>query len=407
MGYAKRTFKGLLWMSGSKLVSRSISILKIAILAHFLAPAQFGIFGIATLILSLLDILTETGVNIFLIQSEKAIKKYINSAWFVSIIRGCFISILIIVLAPFIANFFHISSAVNILYFISIVPFIRGFINPAEIQFQKNLTFHKEFFFRTSIFAIDAGTAICISFFTHSVYSLVWGLLAGSILELLISFIYIKPIPRFSLEKKYLTEIFNKGKWITAYGILNYFSTIGDELVVGRIFGATNLGIYEMAAKISVQPGAEISDVVSRVVFPVYTKIMHDKKRLFLAFSKITFIVATCSVLVGITILALAKEIILLAFGNLWLPMLPVLQVLIIYGIINTLAGPSTALFLAVKKQKYITAITFLRFFILAITIYPLTQRYGMVGAAYSAVFSLIFDIPVIAFFTFRIFKAR
>ncbi len=405
MGYKKLAIRGILWMSGSKFLMRTIAFIKVAILAHVLSPIQFGIFGIATLVLTLLDILTETGINVFLIQSEKDIKDYINSAWLVSIIRGLFISLLIFLSAPFIANFFNSPQAIGILYFIALVPFFRGFINPAEILFQKNLTFHKEFIFRTSIFVCDAFIAILISLLTHSVYSLVWGLLAGTLIELILSFVIIKPVPKLAFQKGYIAEIFNKGKWVTIYGIFNYLSTAGDKFVVGRVFGLSNLGLYEMAAKISIQPGSELSDVISRVTFPIYTKLLQDKKRLFSAFFRTIFLVGIGSFFIGVLILIFSKEIVTVIFGEKWLPMLPILNVLIVYGIISPLTGPSTALFLAVKKQTYVSAITVIRFFILAITIFPLLQVFGMIGAAYSVVLSLIFDIPVIAYFTYRIYK--
>ena len=92
MGYSRDAFKGVSWMSGFRIVSRGVAFLKMAVIARILSPAQFGIYGIATLVLALLEILTETGINIILIQSKNEIDEYNNSAWVVSIIRGTFIS---------------------------------------------------------------------------------------------------------------------------------------------------------------------------------------------------------------------------------------------------------------------------------------------------------------------------
>ena len=405
MGYKKEAIKGISWMSGFRVVTRGLAFVKTVVLARALSPSQFGIFGIASLVLVFLEVLTETGINVFLIQSEKRIDKYINSAWVVSIGRGVIISLLVLLISPLIASFFHTPDAMSLLMFISLVPFVKGFINPASIRFQKELHFSSEFWFRTSIFFFDALVTIIIAYLTHSVYSLAWGFLAGALLEVVLSFVLFKPTPRFIIEKNYFQEIFHKGKWVTMYGILGYFTDNGDNIIVGRLLGSSPLGLYQMAYKISILPISEVSDVVSKVVFPIYTKIAEDKKRLLRAFLKTNIYAFSASFLLGALIFLFSKQIVLVLLGANWLSAAPVLQVLAIYGVLRTLAGPASALFLSVSKQKYITAMVFVRFLGLAITIYPLVSLYGLIGAGYSAIISVIVEIPVVLYLVLQVFK--
>ena len=126
-------------MAALRVFTRGLAIAKIAILARILVPAQFGIYGIATIVLGFFETLTETGINIFLIQDKQKIDEYVDSAWVVSIIRGVVISLAILLLIPVIIAFFHTPGAKEILLLVSLVPLIRGFVNPACIKFQKNL----------------------------------------------------------------------------------------------------------------------------------------------------------------------------------------------------------------------------------------------------------------------------
>lgn len=405
MGYTRDALKGVSWISGFRILTRGMTFAKTIVLARVLTPAQFGVFGIASLILALLEMLTETGINVILIQSKEKIDEYIDSAWVVSILRGIIISLLLFLGAPFIASFFNTPDVLGILLFMSIVPFVRGFINPAVVNFQKELAFRTEFWFRSVLFFFDASIAIILALLTHSVYSLVWGLLAGAVLEVILSFIIVKPLPRFVIHKEYFKEIFHKGKWVTAYGIFNFIAQEGDNIVVGKIMGASSLGIYQMAYKISTLPISEITDVVGKVVFPVYVKIEGDRKRLLNAFCKtllLTFFVSFC---LGLIIFLFPKEIVQLFLGTKWLAAVPVLQVLAGYGVLRTIAGPASALFLAVGKQKYVTFMTLVRFLGLVITVYPFITMFGLVGAGYAALFSVAIEMPVIAYFIYRIAK--
>src|SRR3972149_9018400 len=406
MGYTKQALKGISWMSLFRVISKIFFFLKIAILARVLTPSQFGVFGIASIVLALLEILTETGINIILIQAKKDIKEYLSSAWVVSIIRGIFIFLIIILLSPFISSFFNTPDAFGILLLISLVPLIRGFINPAEIQFRKELNFKYEFWFRTILFLVDATVAIIFALITQSVYSLVIGLLAGALLEVMLSFVLIKPTPKLKLNSNYLKDILHKGKWITAYGIFNYLSENGDNIFVGKMLGSSSLGIYQMAYKLSILPISEVSDVVSQVVFPVYSKIEQDTKRLLKAYFKTMALTILGAVVIGGIIFLFPKEIVTIILGSQWLLAVPVLKVLSIYGIFRTLSGPSSALFLAKGKQNYVTLMNFIRFATIVITIYPFVLMFGMVGAGYSVLISVLIELPVIVFFIIRILRS-
>lgn len=106
MGYTNKSIKGFAWLGTNRIIIRGISLLRIAILARILSPLQFGIFGIASIILDVLEIFTETGINIILIQNRQNSDKYISTAWIVAILRGFIIFSVIFLLAPFISVFF-------------------------------------------------------------------------------------------------------------------------------------------------------------------------------------------------------------------------------------------------------------------------------------------------------------
>ncbi|MCX6704209.1 MAG: oligosaccharide flippase family protein [Candidatus Woesebacteria bacterium] len=146
VGYFKDALKGVGWMTALRGCTRALAIVKIAILARLLSPSQFGVYGIALLVLGFLEILTETGINMFLIQEKDDTQKYLDSAWFVSIIRGALVSVIILASIPVVILFFHITQVRPLLYIVAGVAFVRGFINPMEVTFQKNLQFMKEFF---------------------------------------------------------------------------------------------------------------------------------------------------------------------------------------------------------------------------------------------------------------------
>lgn len=406
MGYSKQAFIGVSWMSGFRVISRIIAIGRGVLLARILTPAQFGVFGIASIILSFLEILTETGINIFLIQEKEDINKFVSSAWIVSILRGTLICLAIIVTASFVVNFFNMPDLYRFLFLISLVPLIRGFINPSIIKYQKNLEFKKEFWFRISIYLFDSAISIILAIVLTDAIGFVWGLIAGAILEVILSFMLFKPLPLLKFEFNFVKRIINRGKWVTAYGIFNYIAQEGDAIVIGKLLGASPVGIYQMGSKFSNLPISEVSDVVNKVVFPVYSKISEEKERLFRAFRKTLLAVFLPILILSLVIFFLPRAFFELVLGPQWDEISTILKILVIYGMLRAISGAFSSLFLAVKKQNFVAGMTFVRFFVLAIVIVPLTGSFGIVGASLAALIASIAVVPVMAYFTYKILYA-
>lgn len=405
MGYLKDTVKGVTWVGAFRGFTRIIAFTKTAILARILVPAQFGLFGIATLVLVFLEILVETGINVFLIQEKDDIDEYVNTAWVVSIIRGIVISVIIFVAARYISVFFKAPGSRNLIYLIAVVPFVRGFINPSLVKLQKELQFKKEFWLKSTIFLFDAGVTVVLALTIRSATSLVWGLIAGATLEVLLSFIYTRPIPRLCLEKVKIKRIISRGKWMTGAGIFQYLFRQGDDAVVGKILGTSSLGLYQVAYKISSLPISEVADVIARVTFPVYMKISEDGKRFKDAFFKTLLAVSVLVIPFGLIIFFFSREIILVILGDRWLDAVPVLKVLSIYGVIRALINPSLTVFLAVKKQELITLITLISVLGLAVSIIPLVIKFGMVGAGISTIVGSIVSLPFVVYYSWKVFS--
>ncbi|MEK7450738.1 MAG: oligosaccharide flippase family protein [Patescibacteria group bacterium] len=405
MGYSKQAVVGISWIGAFRVFSRLIAFLRVVVLARLLVPAQFGVFGIASMALALLEILTETGINVFLIQEKEDVDSYVNDAWFVSIIRGLLIAIFIILTAPLVVSFFKIPQSYSLILLISAVPLIRGFINPSIVKYQKNLQFNKEFLLRSAIFCFDSLVAIIVSLITRSAIGLVFGLIAGAILEVILSFILIKPTPSIQFNLQKISKIFHRGKWVTLYGILNFAASKGDSVIIGRILGSGPLGIYQMGYTISTMPVSEIADTANRVTFPVYTKIAGDVNRLKKGFTRTILFVSAISILIGTLIFFFPKDLFILAFGQKWADTMIVLKPLAIFGVIRAISGTTSSLFLSVGRQNYVAGMTFLRFAALALTIVPLTIVYGIEGTSYSILISGIVEVPLVAYYVWLIFK--
>ncbi|KKR52870.1 MAG: Membrane protein involved in the export of O-antigen and teichoic acid [Candidatus Woesebacteria bacterium GW2011_GWD2_40_19] len=394
-------------MTAFRVLYRLIGIARIAIVAHILNPFSLGVFGIVTIVLGFLEIITETGINIFLIQEKDGVNGYINTAWVVSIVRGLLISILIFASAGVVSEFFNSPASKNLLYMAALIPLIRGLINPSIVKFQKELQFNKEFLYRISVFTVESTISVLGVIILKSVYGMVWGLLAGAVFEVVYTFIFARPWPKFEFNLIETKRVIDRGKWVTLFGVFDYLYTQSDNIIVGRILGMTPLGIYQNAYKISTAPLTEVGDIFFRVTFPVFSKISSDTERLKAAFTKNILVNFALMSLAGIFIFIFAEPIVQILFGKGWELAIPVVKLLSVLGVVRGMVGSTGSLLVAKEKQKYAAIVMMISTLGLWITIIPLTYAYGIIGTGMAAIIGTLISVPFTAYYVHKTLGAQ
>ncbi|MBI1864030.1 lipopolysaccharide biosynthesis protein [Candidatus Woesebacteria bacterium] len=407
MGYQKETIKGASWIGALRVTTRVIALIKTTVIARLLSPSAFGVFGISMVVMALLEILTETGINVFLLQEKDDVDEFVNTSWVVSIFRGVLIAIILVLCSSLVASFFKSPESQPLIILVSLVPLIRGFINPSEIKLQKDLKFKKDFVFRFTIFTFDALVAIVATLITKNAAGAIFGLIAGAILEVVLSFLIVKPRPKFILEIEKTRKVLDRGKWITGAGIFDYLFENIDDITVGRFLGSGPLGLYQMAYKLATLPITEVADVFGKVTLPIYVKISGDTKRIKRAFIKSTIGIAFLTIPFGIVLILFSKQIILIILGKNWLDAAPAVQFITVYAILRAIINPALTLFLSVKKQEYVTSVILLGTITLGISIIPLTVKLGLVGAGISTIIAVSVMIPMTIFYTIKLFNGK
>lgn len=386
-------------MGALRAFTRGLAVVKTIILARILLPAQFGVYGIATVVLGFFETLTETGINVFLVQKKEGIAKYVNSAWVVSIIRGVLISLIILLLIPLITLFFNSPEAKTILYLTSLVPFIRGFINPACIKYQKSLEFKKQFFYDSSLFFLDFVIAVTLGFLTKSENALIISMIITALVEVVVSYIIFDPKPKLKLNKSRFLEIIGTGKWITGASIANYIFENVDDMFVGRLLNTNALGIYQQGYKIASLPSSEVGEVFNKVTFPVYVAIGEDVKRIKRAFLKTLGIITFFVTIYGFIVFNYSDKIVYYLLGPNWYDAIPVLQVLSIYGVVKAISNSFFSLFLGLKRESIVTFTSIVRAVVLVASIYPFIKIFGILGAGFSAILAAVVSLPFFIYF--------
>ena len=371
-----------------RILQQVMNFTKLIILARVLHPRDFGMLGIALLILATLETFSRTGFQQALIQRKGDVTSYLHPTWTVQAVRGVVLCAILFICAPYIASFFEAPDAEPIVKAICIILIFQGFTSAGMIIIRKELLFNKQFLFNFVGSAVDFIVAVAAAFILRSVWALVLGMLAGNLVKAVISY-FIHPYrPKISTDFKKMGELFRFGKWILGSSIVVFLITQGDDFFVGKLLSATMLGCYQMAYRISNTPATEITRIISQVSFPAYSKIQENKQRLTGAFGRVLNLTSFLSFGIAGLIFALSKDFVIIFMGDKWLPIITPMRVLVGWGIIRSLVGTTSPIFHAIGRPQTLTKLQTLQAALMFLIIYPLTIRYGISGTAAAVLLS-------------------
>lgn len=400
-GLYQRTVRGGAWVFGLRITEQVFNIVRLIILARVLAPNDFGLLGIALLGMMALETFSQTGFQQALIQKKENIKDYLDAAWTVMLLRSLILCAVLFFAAPHIALFFDAPQATTIIQVIGIsfllggAGGVGGFVNIGVLYFQKELKFNKHFIYRASGTLADFVVAVSAALILKSVWALVFGLLAGNLVRLIVSYLVHPYRPRLSSDLGKAKELFGFGKWILGSSVLIFLLTLGDDIFVGKLLGVALLGFYQMAYRTSNAPATQITHVISQVTFPAYSKLQDNLPSLREAYLKTLQFTAFISIPLAAGIFILAPEFTQIFLTEKWMPMVPAMQALCIFGVTRSIGATLGPIFYAVGKPEIQTRFSTIQLIILAIIIYPLTIRWSILGTSVAVVIPNIISVAL------------
>ncbi len=402
-----RVVKGGLWVFLLRIVQQLFNLGRLIILARILAPHDFGLMGIALLTMATLETFSQTGFQQALIQKKGDIETYLDSAWTVLVLRGIALFVVLYFAAPYAAIFFKAPTATLIIRVIGLSILFQSFTNIGVIYFQKELEFNKQFVYQLSGVLTDFIVAVSAALILKSVWALVFGLVAGSAVRCFVSYLIHSYRPRLSRDLKKARGLFGFGKWVFGSSILIFLLTQGDDIFVGKLLGVAALGFYQMAYRISNIPATEITHIISQVTFPAYSKLQNDIPKLREAYLKVLQVTAFLSFPAAALIFVLAPDFTKIFLGEKWMPMVPAMQALSVFGVTRSIGATMGPILYSVGRPKIQTKVSSIQLITMAVIIYPLTVQWGILGASLAVVIPNILALILIIAETKQIIQSQ
>jgi len=346
--------KGVKWTGISTLMITAIQIIQFGLLGKLMSISEFGLVGMITTIVVFAQILLDLGFGSAVIQKEEVSARVLSSLFWINMVVGVGLFMLLFLFSPLIATYFHRVELIELIRILAVMFLIAPVGQQCQYLLQKDLRFNL-------LGAIEAGTTF-ISFLTlvililtiSPIYAFVISQVVLNSLKGILYFICYqkKWRPSFVFDLSECKEYMAFGAFQLASRLVNRMGSNLDVILIGRFMGAEALGIYNLAYQIVTIPVLKINPIITRVAFPVFSKSHQNQVLLTDGFLHMTKLLSLVSfpILMGLT--AVSNVFILTIFGQKWLDAVPIVQIMAVVGILRVLMNPNGSVILAKGKAN-------------------------------------------------------
>jgi len=402
LSLSQEVLKGTKWYVAMRWCIRGLGLVSSAFLARLLMPEDFGLVATVLVIFGLVSLLFEFGVNMALIQNNKATDDHFHTAWTIRLLQSVTIAVLLAAFSPLVAQIYGDERLEIICQIMAFGTFIRGFENIGVVKLQKDMNFSHDFAYNVAPKIISTLMTIGLAFYYKSFMALVIGTVLNNLIIVMASYIVIRFKPKFSFAK--ISDIWGFSQWVLASNIAQYISSQGDILILSIISTPVKIGYYKWGTELSYMAISEIQQPFSRALIPGLAKIKDDHERLIAAYLKALSMMTLIAVPIALGFGGIANELIplFLGGGDKWLPVVPLIEALVFLAMLTSMYGISGSLLTITGNIKYLSRIYWLQALVTLMTLYPAYYLADLEGVAFSRAFIGIFMFSMVSYLVVR-----
>lgn len=379
---------GAVWMMLLRISYRLIGLISTIILARLLTTDDFGIAAIAMSIFALINTFSQFGFETVLIQKKEVSFDDYNTAWTFNFIFGVLAATLLFLLSPWVGEFYGNVDLEYITQVISILFLLHGVRNIGVVDFQKNLTFDKEFKLHIIPKFISFFITIALALYYENYWALVIGNVVWKTIEVMNSYLMHPFRPSISFTKS--GELFSFSKWLIANNFLNFTNNKSPELVLGKIISPHAAAIFTLASELAQMSTSEVISNLNRAIYPGYAKVSHDLPALRELFQNSIRVIGFLVMPIGIGVALVASYIVELVLGGQWIDAVEPLKYLSLGAAIFALKSNVNYVYFALNKPRISSLELCLRATIFVGLMLYLIGENGVVGATQAFLISSV-----------------
>lgn len=376
---AAQSIKGIFWSAVERFSLQGIQFAIGIVLARLLSPCDFGMIGMLVIFLNISQIFVDCGFSNALIRKKDASECDYGTAFTINFLISCLCFIALFFLAPYVAQFYGMPELKLVMQVVSVSILINALFTVHKARLTKNVDFKMQS--KVSFFAaaLSGTIGIFLALNGCGVWSLVWQNITNAFINLVLLSILLRWFPRPCFCKASFKNLFSFGSKILLSSLIHSVYSNMYNIVIGKVFTASNLGFYTKADHLAAFPSSNVASVLSRVTYPILSKLQDDAEQLLDVYKK--YLQISCLIVFPLMVglCALANPVVSVLLGDKWNGAVLLMQILCIGLMFDPICNINLNILYVKGRSDLVLRLEIIKKAI-AVAILLATISYGLVG---------------------------
>jgi teichuronic acid exporter len=397
----QKTTSGLSWSALESFANQGLSFVIQIVLARLIAPSEFGLLALLAIFIMFSQAIIDGGFTQAIVQKKSVTRTDTSTVFYFNLLISVLMYAFIFCVAPAIAGYFEeprLTLLVRVLGLNLIVSAIGKMQHSLLIR---GLEFRKLFKIRTPAIVIGGFVGIVMALLGFEVWALVFSQITTALFSS-VCFWYFSDramSPNWQFSFASLKELGRFGAGILGASLFYQGTQNIYGLVIGKVFAFDQLGFYNRARTFHRTPAIGLTQVLNRVLFPVFSTIQDDRPRICKALRRGIPIISFVLFPLMAFLMCAADSIVVVLLTEKWLPSATYMRWFPIIGMIY----PIAAVQLSVVRAIGHSGLFFLMDVVkntLAIVVLFVTLKHGVLAVVIgqvgvAVVTNLLINLPV------------
>ncbi|MBV8857715.1 MAG: lipopolysaccharide biosynthesis protein [Acidobacteria bacterium] len=331
-----------------------VMIVMTAILGRLLTPHDYGLVGMVGIVMGFVALFKDLGLASATIQREELSQREVSTLFWLNLGFSVCVALLTTAVAPLVARFFGEPRLTAITAAYSIGFLFGGLAVQHEALLRRRMRFAALAGANLVALFVNAAVTIGLAWLGFGYWALVCGQLALGAAYAVCLWGVCGWRPGRPGRLSEVRALLAFGRDLTGFTIVNYFARNLDNLLIGRVWGAVQLGFYAKAYQLLLLPLDQVNEPVTAVAVPALSRLGDDPERYRRAYLRLLEKVAMATMPLMAFMIAASDWIVRVVLGPQWGETARIFMLLGISGLFQPIANTTGWLLISQGRARHL-----------------------------------------------------
>lgn len=361
MGLKQNTISGFIWTSAGTIGNGLVSFLVTIILARILLPYDFALIELLVIFVAVSNVIVDSGFSQAIIRDDNPSEEDLSSVFYFNIALSFTLYILLFFAAPYISDYFEAPELTLLSRVVFLVIIFNSFSIIQNATLNRNLNFAAVN--KSSVIGsfLAGGISILLAFLGFGIWALVANMVLLPFFRSIVLWYQSNWRPKKIFSFLSIKKYFAFGGFLMLQGIIDTIVTNITSFIIGKVYTKNDLGYYSQGGKLNGYIVNPLSSIISKVTYPILSKVKNEEERLKDIYSKVMGVVIFTVLPFSIFLCVNSENTIVFIFGEKWKPAAIYLSLFAVFGMFTPLQHVCMNIIMVKGKTKTLFYFAFIK----------------------------------------------